>query len=73
LHKNSFVKKLQSQIVISEKLRKTLLEEKAACRILVKLTLRRIFGFFHQKNLEQKNRKDLKDCRDEIQKAKVYG
>jgi hypothetical protein len=38
LHQNPFTKKLQTQIVSTHKLRKKLSYEKAACKILVKLT-----------------------------------
>jgi hypothetical protein len=38
LRRNCFTKKLQTQIVITEKQRKKLLYEKAARKILVKLT-----------------------------------
>jgi hypothetical protein len=38
LRQNPFAKKLQTQIVSTQKLREKLLYEKAACKIFVKLT-----------------------------------
>ncbi len=39
LHQNPFTKKLQTQIVSTQKVRKELWYEKAVCKILVKLTV----------------------------------
>jgi hypothetical protein len=39
LHQNPFAKKLQTQIVSTLKVQKELWYEKAACKILVKLTV----------------------------------
>ncbi len=55
LHQNPFTKKLQTQLVSTEKLCKWLLHKKAACKILVKLppglshlNVARSVNFFHR-------------------------